>query len=411
MRRTNLKLTLGLFAIVAIGVLLFYRIEFYEEIEESSWSLDAQRNPYLAAELFMQKSGIAVTDVDRLGELESLDSVGTLFFSNANQVQLQRQLEQVLNWLEKGGNVIYAANWTEHDDDLLLRTFEIEVDWAEDDEAEEEPSLSETMREFNRQIEAGKTREQIARDLAQEKISLTRVKFADEIGELEIAFDNDRILTHPRIATGDAGAARYEPFSWSVSDYGVHMMQFEVGEGLLTVVSDPRIWTSYQIDQHDHAYLLWLLSAEVGDFAVLRSVVRETLWGLLKKNAGELMIAAGFLLLFWIWHAGYRFGRLLQRDESRTRALGEYFSSVSHYLWHRRHGDYLVTPLRQRVLRHASLKLTGFANAEPERRYQLIAERCDLTRETVAGAFDGEFSSEASFVKTVRLLKHIEQSL
>ena len=42
------------------------------------------------------------------------------------------------------------------------------------------------------------------------------------------------------------------------------MMQFEVGEGLLTIVTDPSIWTSYRIDKYDHAYLLWILSAGEG---------------------------------------------------------------------------------------------------------------------------------------------------
>ena len=36
----------------------------------------------------------------------------------------------------------------------------------------------------------------------------------------------------------------------------------EIGDGLLTILSDPSIWTSYQIDKNEHAYLLWLLSSE-----------------------------------------------------------------------------------------------------------------------------------------------------
>jgi hypothetical protein len=409
----SIKLVLGLIVLGVGGWLLYINIEFFEETEQSGWSIDAMRNPYLAAQQFMTRSEIEVTDVDSLTRLDELSSIGTLFFSDASQVQSPRQLEQVMDWLDVGGNVIYAANSTAHEDDLLLSEFEVAVDWSDYEpgrESDDRP-LSETMREYNRQLEQGKSREQIARSLADDDISLTRVTFAEDIGQIEVAFDNARVLLHPYIEDSEYEPAGRKPFSWSVSDYGVHMMQFEVGSGLLTIISDPQIWTSYRIDSHDHAYLLWLLSAREGNFAILRSVVRDSIWALMRRNAGELLIAAGLLILAWIWRTGYRFGRMLPRNRSRRRALGEHFSSVSHYLWHRRFGDYLVGPLRQRVLRRASLLLAEFPRADQQRQYQLLAARCELDPVAIARAFDEHDFNEASFVQTVRLLKRIEQSL
>jgi hypothetical protein len=188
-------------------------------------------------------------------------------------------------------------------------------------------------------------------------------------------------------------------------------MQFEVGEGLLTILSDPGIWTSYRIDNHDHAYLLWLLSSDEGNFAILRSVIRDSIWELMLRHGRELLIVAGLLIATLLWRLGSRFGRLLPRDLSRRRALGEHFSSVSHYLWHRRRGVYLLTPLRQAVLRRASLSLSEFARVPPARQYELIAERCKLDTRDIALALSHQDFNETSFVQTVRLLKQIEQSL
>jgi hypothetical protein len=409
----SVKLPLALVLLGLIGWLLYANIEFFEETETSSWSVEALRNPYLAAQQFMTRSGVEVTDVDSLARLDELNAVGTLFFSDANQVQSPRQLEQVMDWLELGGNVIYAANSTAFEDDLLLAEFEVEVDWAdyENEEGDDDRPLSETMREYNRQLRQGKSREEIASSLADEEVSLTRIRFGDDIGEIEVAFDNDRILLHPYIADSEYNTGEHSPFSWSVSDYGVHMMQFEVGSGLLTIISDPQIWTSYQVDLHDHAYLLWLLSSQDGNFAILRSVVGDSIWVLLRRNAGELLLATGLLVMLWIWRTGYRFGRTVPRDLSRTRALGEYFSSVSHYLWHHRHAAYLIAPLRQQVQRRASLMLAGFAEADQHQQYQLLADRCELNAAAIASAFGDSDFNEASFVQTVRLLKRIEQSL
>ena len=337
---------------------------------------------------------------------------GTLFFTDANQVQTPRQLEQVMNWLDAGGNVIYTADSVAHGDDMLLQEFSVKVDWRdyEDDEEVEEKPLSETMREYNREIEDGKSREDVVRSLNDEEESITRISFSDDIGEVEIAFEDAKILSHPYVADTES-ETDHQPFSWSQSEYGIHLMQFEVGSGLLTIVSDPGIWTSYHIDQYDHAYLLWLLSSGEGNFAILRSVLRDSIWVLMMRNATELLFAAGLIILIWIWRVAYRFGRLVPRDLSSSRAMGEHFSTISHYLWHRRQGEYLVGPLRQRVLRRASLTLGEFSRAGEERQFELIAQRCDLNPQAIARAFSVAEFNETSFVQTVRLLKHIEQSL
>ncbi|MDH3636081.1 MAG: DUF4350 domain-containing protein [Gammaproteobacteria bacterium] len=407
-----LKLVFGLVLLGLVGSGFYWSIEFYEETEESGWSIDALRNPYLAAQKFMARTGIEVTDVDSLTRLDELSGLGTLFFSDANQVQTPRQLAQVMDWLEQGGNVIYTADMVSDDDDMLLREFSIEVDWRKFDSEDEseEKTLSETLRDYNRQIEAGKSREEIAQSLNDEEVSTTWVQFSDDIGEVEVAFDDAKILLHPYISDTES-VIEPRPFSWSYSEYGVHMMQFEVGNGLLTIISDPGIWTSYRIDQYDHAYLLWLLSSDEGNFAILRSVLRDSIWTLMRQNASEVLIAAGLLILIWIWRTGYRFGRLVPRNRSNSRALGEHFSSISHYLWHRRQGRYLVEPLRTRVLRRASLTLGEFGHADQARQFELIAQRCDLNPEAIARAFTSADFSESSFVQTVRLLKHIEQSL
>ena len=79
-RRPYVKLLLGLVLLGLVGWGLYASIEFYEETEESGWSLDALRNPYLAAQKFMTESGIEVTDVDSLARLDELSNLGTLFF-------------------------------------------------------------------------------------------------------------------------------------------------------------------------------------------------------------------------------------------------------------------------------------------------------------------------------------------
>ena len=57
MKRNNflLRVVLGLILPGLVGWALYASIEFYQETEESNWSIDALRNPYLAAQKFMAR--------------------------------------------------------------------------------------------------------------------------------------------------------------------------------------------------------------------------------------------------------------------------------------------------------------------------------------------------------------------
>ncbi len=394
---------------------LYHSIEFYEEAEKSQWSFQALQNPYLAAQKFLQASDINVVDADSLVKLGSFENLSTVLITEASQVSNPRQLESVLTWLKAGGSLIVTANSFSTSDDLLLSEFGVDVDFPEaednptgEDEADRQ-TISESLREYNEKIEQGMTAEEIARS-GLEDMPLTRIEFAGDIGTLEISFNPNRVLTQDYIDDGDT-SPEYKPFSWSSSDVGIHLIQFEVGDGLLTIVSDPNIWTSAKINAHDHAYLLWILSSSGGDFAFLRSIRRESLWALISSNAYEFLIALTVFTALCLWYLGHRFGRIIPLGSSEGRALGEHFSATASYLWHRKQIDALLRPLRQQVIRRAHIAIPEFSRASTDTRLELIAEHCNLDRHTVGQILQSDKFNDSAFVRTVNLLKHIEQSL
>ncbi len=404
---------LGILLLVACAWGLYQSIEFYEDTEKSQWSIQALRNPYLAAQQFLQASDIEVTEADSLLQLDSLEGVSTVLITDANQVANPRQLDAVLAWLEKGGSLIVTANSFNTSQDLLLEKFSVNVDWPDvaDTEIKDEQSIADSLREYNEKIDKGMTAEEIAAEEAEDAL-LTRIEFDDNIGTLEINFSPNRILSHPYIDDENEPAeSDPHPFSWSSSEKGVHLIQFDVGEGLLTIISDPRIWQSRKIHQYDHAYLLWILSSTDGNFAILRPTYRESLWTLISKNAFEVVTALGILILLWLWHIGHRFGRMVRIQTGERRALGEHFSATANYLWHRKASESLLLPIRQQIYRRAHIAIPEFARASEEDQLNLIADHCNFNRLTVNQILLQSDFNEASFVRTVKLLKHIEQSL
>jgi hypothetical protein len=427
-------LIIGVAIIVFLGWGIYSSIEFYDDKEQTAWSLEALGNPYLAAQQFMQQSDINSVEADSLIGLDTLDGVATVLITDANQVVNPRQLERVLSWLETGGNLIVTANSLDDSEDLLLKEFNVNVTWrhkddskededgtdfdqpdndnAENDTEEDKPSISESLRKYNQQIDEGKTPEEIGQLIIGSE-SLTNIDFGDDIGNLEIAFSSYRVLTHPYSDGKEVDESSPQPFSWSASEHGIHMMQFNVAEGLLTIISDPTIWTSNRIDQHDHAYLLWVLSSKEGGFAILHPTLRDSIWVLISRHAPEFLIALALSIALWLWHLGHRFGRIVPRDSGAGRALSEHFSATANYLWHRKAGNQLIDPVRQQIFRRASIALPEFASAsnDPARQIALIGKHCGLEAVTVDIALNTRDFNETTFVRTVKLLKYIEQSL
>ncbi|MCP4433437.1 MAG: DUF4350 domain-containing protein [Gammaproteobacteria bacterium] len=403
---------IGALLVASLAWLLYSSIEFYEETENSQWSIDAIRNPYLAAQKFLVASGMEIVETDSLIKLETLEGVSTLLITEASQVSQPRQLDSVLSWLTKGGSLIVTANDFSTDEDLLLAEFGIDVDFPKSDDSESDedsPSISESLRQYNEKIEQGMTPAEIAQSGLKE-VSLTEIDFGDDIGKLEIHFNPNRILTHAYVE-GTNDNPRHKPFSWSSSEYGVHMIQFDVGEGLLSIISDPSIWQSRNIDSYDHAYLLWVLSSSKSKFALLRSIRRDSLWSLVSSNAYEFLIALACFTIFCLWYSGQRFGRIVPLENQKNRALSEHFSATAGYLWHRNAIDTLLKPMRQEIFRRAHTAIPAFARADRNTRLDLIARHCKLDQQTVSRILQSDKLNESTFVSTVKLLKQIEQSL
>ena len=191
-----------LLSLIAWG--FFSSIEFYDDQQRSGWSSKALTNPYLAATYFLEQSDIKVVEADSLLKLNSLKGVSTVLITDANQVVNARQLEEVLDWLKKGGNLIVTANHLNNEDDLLLEKFDVSVEWRSPDlkQGEDKP-LSKTLRDYNEKLEQGMSEDEIIQSILNEEF-LTQIKFGEEIGVLSIAFNTNRILKHPNIDDKDA---------------------------------------------------------------------------------------------------------------------------------------------------------------------------------------------------------------
>lgn len=405
---------IALILLALLGWGLSQMIEFYEETEQTEWSINALRNPYLAATQFIEQSDLKVVEADSLLKLDSLEGVSTVLVTDSKQVINSLQLDRVLEWLEQGGNLIITANDPDDEDDLLLAHFEVTVERSvidDDVDADEDTSLSDNLSDINERIDQGMTMEEAMTSLSLDT-ETTSIRFGEDIGSLEIAFNSGTYLYHQAIYE-DSYQSLYEPFSWTSSEHGTHLIQFEVGDGLLTILSDSSIWTSRRIDEHDHAFLLWVLMSKDGALAILYPALRDSLWVLLKRHAPEFLLSLAFFIVFLIWNQSFRFGRVESAPNGGGRSLNEHFTTTALYLWHHRSVGFLLQPLRQQVLRKACLSIPKLAAGETSSslQYEMISTQTNMDRNTIEQAFTNSADQDISLIKTVRLLKQIEKAL
>ncbi len=437
-------------------------IEYVEETIDLGWSAKAKRHPYLAAEQFLSSIGLKVTASPSLQSLPRLPAGGTIFISNSAQVLGHRQVETLLDWVKSGGHLIVAAQAHGERPDPVLSYFDVSlettdcdclqnhpnaqwqtsdaesapVDTAPEDRFEEPPpddftveepkKLSEILRDKNREIKARNRKlareKQAGADVATDKSvarrkyedsitseKLTQLLFNDVAKELTVYFPPHSGLTHPSFYGQES---QFDPMYWSGSDYGFHFMQFNVGEGLLSVLSDASIWRSDNIDKFDHAHLLTVLTSLSREVVLLYGGAYPSLWQLLQGRAPELLIALSLWLASWLIYRARRFGPVRQLQVTTRRSMAEHIYTCAEFLWQQGEQQLLVEKVRADTLRRIQLHHPSFNNLDRNAQIQLLSEHTHLSTDAIKTALFAPIPQhEAYFTRAIALLQTLWKKL
>lgn len=413
-------LTLCLLSLVAYG--LYNAIEFYDETIRSEWSSKAKRNPYFAAEKFMTQRGKEVQSSNNLRDLSSLSKSASLFISHNRQSLSQQRVDELIAWTVDGGHLIVTAFYDsdENASDLLLDAFSVskqevscDCDDNEQSDSNQEKSFSELLRDANKEIKKQLEQKAEDNDKPIPDSELTLLKF-DGISEpVRINFGQSYVLQHPTI--DDPNGEAYTdmiPFYWASNKAGTQFMQFEVGQGILTVLSDSEIWTSENIGKQDHAYLLSILASGKENLTILYGMQMPSLLTLIGRNAPELLIASALSLLMWLIYNARRFGPIQQENLNPRRSLDEHIQACSKLLWYSDRSQNMIANLRESIYRHLRLSYPEFSGLEQQQQTEWLSHKCQMSEEQIEQAMSANnYTNQDDFYKTVRLAQRIGKKL
>ena len=378
-----LLLVLGLITSYVLG-----KLEPYEDVIEHGPAPEVASSPYLAAEHFLRKQGIAARRAEGLDVLDGLSSEGQTLMLLADRGNMTpRQVERVLQWAANGGHLLFIAErlWDEEEGksgDLLLDLLGIQQ-YMSDDLDDEEASESEPE---NQEREAYP--------------QLTKLYLENEQAPAYIDFDTDFHLYD----------AQNRAHAWANSDSATHLLQLYHGDGLITVLSDPWIWQNRNINEYDHAWLLWYLSQDSA-VTLLYHADNDGLARLLLRHFPLALVVLALLIIATLWHVGVRHGPLQAPASRARRQLEEHLRGSADFLLRRSGQHSLLKGLQQDINRRARRRHPGFEKLAVAEQWQVLGRLTRLPAKNISQAMRplppqrlsaSDFTRQVAHLQTLR---------
>lgn len=349
-------------------------------------SPEARRNPYLAAERFLSRLGVACESVsgrDRL--LQPPKEPGLLLVNNLGPSLPPEREKELLTWIRQGGHlvVIPRHGWDEELetsgnhllDELGVRLLVVEL--TEDEE------------EITGIAGGG--------ELNSEEVVPVTIEMPGLQQSVEIDFNRNRILVD-RAGRADWGGAGEE--------LG-YLLQFKLGQGLLTVLSDDRFFTNDAIGRWDHALFLAQLAQGHEHAWLLYSSKMPSLVRLLWRHAPQLLLCCLVLLVLFVWRLGLRAGPLLGCTSTSRRSLMEHLDAAAGYAWRTDRARRMCAASQQALEQTWRRRHLALDRMDRKARCDWIAGRIGLTPGEVETALYGGYTGEQEFI----ILSAVQQKL
>ena len=366
------------------GLYVWHKAMPYDEVVDRGPSPEALGNPYLAAEHFLRQQGLAVERASGLERLSDLPPNGrSLLLLGERDNMTPRQVDQLLDWAKSGGHLLVVAEalWDEEtakSGDLLLDSLHIQQTLSDESE-------------------------QPAPARKQKKPDLTKLYVDNETAPAYFSFDTDFNLTDPKhLAQFSANSARSS-----------HLMQLNLGQGRVTVVTDSDLWKTPGIGQHDNAWLLWYLNQGT-DVSLLFNSDVDDLFTLLMRYFPQALVALAALIALALWQAGMRQGPIQAPAPKARRQLQEHLQASADFLLRRSGQGTLLHALQRDILRAARRRHPGFEHLNTADQWQVLEH---LTRQPphvisqALGPLAAKRLSSADFSRQVACLQTLRNAL
>lgn len=431
---------------------LVWNVEWIEEQSDPFFSDAAIENPYLAAQLFLERLHYAVTENEDEEALERLPDgkVVILLISGRAHLSEQRQ-NDLLKWISNGGHLITLANreWnekTESIDDLLQRQFDVAAVRTSNNSMElvnllfeessgdsgetndDEPTPANRINDNAEKGAGGATAESTAADATDTHVidnpDDADAEFADDdiagvdeqcpaetpLGTTSIEWLDGQALIADiggkmRIEIGDV-----EPTLSAADALGLQFVQFRYGFGKVTFLSSMALWSNHKIGSFDNAHLLALLAGDAERIIILHDFDAIPLTELLKHFFPATLIMLAILIAMIIFHFQQRWGSILNTQAPPRRSLHEHIAASGRLLWRNRQIAPMIRRQQQLIVEQIA-RTQHQAPLTVNETQKLMAQKTGIALEQIRIALREPATAQDELLEQIRLLQSIRNSL
>ncbi len=382
-----------------IGVLIWLvDIRFKEVDVFVGEDLAARQNPYLAAQLFIEKSNPDMTDMAEsqrgLALIDNLPSVtDTIIITSVRHSMSERRTEALKQWINDGGNLVVVGKMlynekTQSSNDSLLDSYDIQVFEANIEPDDEAPTEVEVTAGDLSDFSSETFGEALKKAVDKGSINCAKSPLLSPIPTVEGYPDakanihSDNILEYPD---------RDQLDFWTSDGYGLQMLNLTIGKGELAVLTDMNLWTNARLACFDNAYLLQELIRPGEKTWLLYHEDMPSLMTLLWQKNHTLVVSALILLAFWIWSQTLRFGPLTIVKNTVRRNFVEHIEASARYRWHcfirnagkddndqdKGAGEHIVELLRHQIIKKVTVRHPGLNQMNEPQQLELIGRLSD----------------------------------
>ncbi len=199
-----------------------------------------------------------------------------------------------------------------------------------------------------------------------------------------------------------------------LGERGAHMLRYQLGAGVLTVLSDANFMQNGRIGRYDNAALLWYLThyQRQGPIWLIYSGDMPPLWKWLAVHAWTVLISAGLLLLAWLRSCSRRLGPIRVDPPLARRRLLDHIEASGQFLWQKGQRVKLLSAVRAALLRRLEARHPALAALPPPQRVTRLAALIQAQPAAAEKAlFDPFAPDEYEFTNAVNLLETIRKTL
>lgn len=378
--------TVLVLATLALAVWLYTKLDYKIVEKDQGYQGEARTNPYLAAEFFLRRMGQKSEKIKLFTDKQKvLDQHDTLLVPSVRLAFDSRRSNDMLEWANRGGHLIITGQPDSETNtsqrDHLLDSLGLYIErqsLGDDSELDEEP---------------------------------VNIAIYDEDHFWQVDFDDYLVISHT--------AEFKSEVIWSVEDNArVHAMQIKSGQGLITLLSDIRMFRNDYIESYDHAAFLLSLANDQSEatsnnvfyYSLFEDSMSLYQW--LWENAKPLMLSFCVFIIIVLWMLIPRFGPLINVHKPIRRQFLEHLTASGNYHWRQGHYHRLLLEVRKQLSKKVKLKHPEWTALSKHDQIMHFVELSEIEEEAIDNAlFDNSVEQVNDFTNKVKILEKLRKSL